>query len=382
MPSTLTLLTGPDGPGLVGRVLAASGRPGGGVEVARVHHRPAADTTVSFTVTGARTATVLITDAEVAGIELEAGGVRLRGWLHPDDPRLTTLASALDPRRAGAWLAACGVSGRVNAVDLLAYRPLRRAVVRLRVGERCVFLKLWGQRASEGIERHRLLDRAGVGPRVLGEPASGVLVLDDLAGEPLAERLAAWNAGRATLPDPREVPRLLDGLPRTLLTFRRRDAWCDRLDFHAVAAASAVPDRAVEIDRIVRRIEAVLAREVAAPLVPTHGDLYEANVFVEGVALTRLIDVDTAGPGRRVDDLACLLGHMAVLPDLSPAHYGRLKAVTGRWASVFEEECDPAQLRARTAGVIVSLVPGATREHALARIGEAARWLQRAEERE
>ena len=53
----------------------------------------------------------------------------------------------------------------------------------------------------------------------------------------------------------------------------------------------------------------------SGPIQPVHGDFYEANIFVSPDAshVTGVIDVDSLGPGHRVDDWACLLGHMSVL---------------------------------------------------------------------
>ncbi len=72
-----------------------------------------------------------------------------------------------------------------------------------------------------------------------------------------------------------------------------------------------------------------------------------------------LLDVDTLGPGHRVDDLACLVGHLAVLPALAPAVYGGVGGLVERCLAVFGTAVDPVGLRARAAGVVLSLVPGA-----------------------
>jgi Phosphotransferase enzyme family len=295
---------------------------------------------------------------------------------HPADPQLPGLSRALDPRVVGGWLNAEGPA----SCELLSYRPLRRAVVRVTVDGRRFYVKLWQPaRAAGYVRRHRVLDAAGVGPRIAAEPEPGVLIVHDVDGVTLARRLADWNSTGKRLPEASAVLALLDRLPAELLAFPTRDAWADRADFHGAAAAVALPDHADEIGRIVARIEGVLASRPAAPRVPVHGDFYEANVLVAGTRFTSVIDVDTAGPGRRVDDLACLLGHLAVLPDLSPEHYALVGAVTRAWASEFERHVDPVELRARTAGVILSLIAGTTREHGLARLAECRSWLERAE---
>ena len=79
------------------------------------------------------------------------------------------------------------------------------------------------------------------------------------------------------------------------------------------------------------------------------------------VAVTALLDVDAVGPGHRVDDLACLLGHVSVLPHLAPSTYPHVPDLLERWTRSCEQLVDPVALHARCAGVVLSLVAGARR---------------------
>lgn len=359
-------------------VLAAAGVTAGAASVVpgRVHRRPGAETSAAFAVaTGGREWLVWLTDADVPA---PWAGHGLRGWTHPHDPVLPALRLALDPDAAARWLP--GVAGPVTATQL-SYRPLRRAVVALTdASGRRFFAKLWEPaRAADLVLRHRILDDAGLGPRIVAEPEPGVLVVADADGVSLARRLAEHSASGAALPEPAEVLRLLDRLPAELLALRPRAAWSDHGDFHGATAAAALPGRAGEIDDLVGRLTALLAGLPEPEPVPTHGDFHEANVFAAGPVFTSVIDVDTAGPGRRVDDLACLLGHLVVLPGLSPAHYANLGPVVAEWGNAFERGVDPAALRARTAGVLLSLVGSASGERAEARLAASVEWLGAAE---
>lgn len=91
---------------------------------------------------------------------------------------------------------------------------------------------------------------------------------------------------------------------------------------------------------------------------PTHGDFYEANVLMRDSRISCLLDVDSLGPGHRVDDLACFLGHLAVLPAVDP-RYIHAPAGFDRFARAFAAEVDPDGLRVRAASVALSLVAGA-----------------------
>ncbi len=111
-------------------------------------------------------------------------------------------------------------------------------------------------------------------------------------------------------------------------------------------------------------------------MVPTHGDFHEGQLTVSrvgrGWCVSGLLDVDTVGPGHRVDDLACLVAHAIAL---GPA--GR--AVAERWERQARAVVDPEALAVRTAGVLLSLAAGAVHESAVAM--PTASLLDAAEER-
>ena len=360
------------------------------ISLDKVHHRPGIDTTavysLSFSTDDPAKAhpdlVLLVTTADVhAEGSFFFDSLSLRAWRHPHDPRLPALSVAEDAGRARAWLADAGVPvpGAVET-HLLSYRPLRRAVVRVDAGERRFYAKMVRPDRSDGLSRrHRLLDAARVGPPVVAEPEAGVILTGRVPGRSLAHALATWREDAATLPAPDGALALLDRLPGELMDMTRRDSWTDRADFHGAAAATALPDVAGEIRGLTRHIQRTASDAPTGPAVPAHGDFYEANVFVSGGRFTRMIDVDAAGPGLREDDLACLLGHLAVLPDLSPSHYARVGEVVQEWRGVFERSVPRAALRVRVAGVILSLVAGTSRAHALARLDLCRAWLYRAE---
>ncbi|WP_459980110.1 phosphotransferase, partial [Isoptericola variabilis] len=113
-------------------------------------------------------------------------------------------------------------------------------------------------------------------------------------------------------------------------------------------------------------IDAVVAEGDPGPLVVTHGDLHAANLLLEPAAragdrprVGAVLDVDTLGPGHLVDDLACAVAHLAVLPALDPGAYAGVDGLVERCLDVFGRAVEPALLRARAAAVVVSLAAGA-----------------------
>ncbi|MCZ2263759.1 phosphotransferase, partial [Isoptericola sp. QY 916] len=113
-------------------------------------------------------------------------------------------------------------------------------------------------------------------------------------------------------------------------------------------------------------IGAVVAAGDPGPLVTTHGDLHAANLLLDPVVgagdrprVGAVLDVDTLGPGHLVDDLACAVAHLAVLPSLDPAAYAGVGGLVDRCLDVFGRAVEPTLLRARAAAVVVSLAAGA-----------------------
>lgn len=370
---------------------ALTGQPDGKVpgfrhQVARVLSRPGAGAAVSYQVwyhgpAGEVADQLVATSAPVAAaVQVVVDDQPISIWRHPADPDLPGLAIACEADQLAQLIA-----NQPQAIEMRVYRPLRRAVIgfstEAETGRQHWFAKVIRTGKLAGVEaRHRLFEAAGIGPSIGPIHPDGVLITARAPGQPLADLLSAAQHGQlATPPDALDVLDALDRLPAALLDLPAHPSWTERTDFHARMATELLPDRASEISRLARRISALAAHFPAGEVVPTHGDCYEANLFWDDIHPT-FIDLDTAGPGHRVDDLACVLAHLAVLPQLSPAHYPRGHEVVDQWHDVFARRVHPGALAVRVAGVLLSLVCGSDRETALHRLDLVRSWLGRAEE--
>src|SRR5699024_5102634 len=135
---------------------------------------------------------------------------------------------------------------------------------------------------------------------------------------------------------------------------------------------SSVPTLGPRLDAVVRSLrEGLGALEQRMDMRPhdvVHGDFYEAQVFVEDGRVVGLLDIDTVAPGRRADDLACLLAHLSVLADYGNA--GRIDRATLEGVEeairtgqgIFAERVDSTALALRSAGVVLSLATGLHRQ--------------------
>ena len=353
----------------------------GGAEVVsarvrQVHARPGASTTATWEV---RVRDAAGERVEVVGVRVRAGSGEPEVWRFPSDPDLPGLPAATDEQEVRALLDRCGVEPGPVDLRVRGYRAGRRAVVEVRTPATRLFLKVVRPAAAPALaERSRLLRAAGVPvPGVLATEPDGRLLLEALSGTPMRARL---REGTGPVPGGAELLELLDALPPGLCHLPRRASWTDDVHVHAAVTAAALPQQSDRCRRLADGVRAAVDDD--GPSGPVHGDLYEGQLLLTGGRVSGLLDVDTAGPGRRADDLACLLGHAHVLAQSEPGHATTTLALAGRWLAAFDRCVDPADLRARTAGVVVSLATGPHRVQApdwqdrtLARLELAEQWL-------
>ncbi|WP_231554374.1 aminoglycoside phosphotransferase family protein [Arthrobacter sp. L77] len=373
-------LLGSDAPeDLLRRVLATAGWELGAWQLASLHHRPGVGATGVFSVDAiphpaapgrAARSGPAPTHACITSCPLPHGPARvtvvhrrgadtLAAWVHPHDPLLPGLPSALDPAAATPFAFGPGRDAGATLLELRSYRPLRRAVVLARNGDERRYLKVLRRDAAGPLaERHRMLRAAGVpAPALAAGPVQDVVAMQAAPGTPLAELLMLDGAEGV---EPDALLRVLASLPVEVMALPRRPPWSARVRDYAEGAVAALPEEADRIRRLAADIDAEVRSSDGGPLVPTHGDFYEGNLLVADGSVSGLLDVDALGPGHLVDDLACFLGHLAVLPALH-AGYARVPQALPRFAQAFDRRVDPVALRSRAAAVSLTLVAGARR---------------------
>ncbi len=366
----LALLTGPRAQGLLSAAVATAGGQLVSWRARQVDHRPGRSTTVSYAARvrwadGEREDTLAATiggPAVTAADGLHPGVLRLNDgirdvavWRMPLDPGLPALAAALAPRAVAHLLAAYGVAGvdpQTVRLAVRAYRPGRRAVIEARAGAARLFLKVVRPHTVQALHRrHTALGSQGFPvPTSLGWTDDGLLVLAALPGESMRVRML--DGGR--LPTGADLLGLLDRLPAQL-DLPHRPSWTSAAAHYARVVGAAVPDQAERAAALAARITAGTAQP---PDRLVHGDLYEAQLLLTGAEITGVLDVDSAGPGRRADDLACLVAHALVLGLSRPEQAPRLHAVAAGWHADFRRRVDPVELDLRVAGVLLSLATG------------------------
>ncbi|MGY1887499.1 hypothetical protein ACI799_19565 [Blastococcus sp. SYSU DS0753] len=290
-----------------------------------------------------------VLEGEVAGRPVTVGA-----WRWPLDPALPGLAWATSAARTARQLGALGIDVGNPRLRLRAYRPGRRAVVEVASPAGRWFLKVVRPAAvAELVARHAALAPAVPVPPVLASTGDGVVVLPGLPGTSMR---SALTGDAAELPDPRSLEALLDRLPELPAAARRRNPGdpLPPVRSHAHVLATLYPPLTSRLDRLTAAVAAGAGQH---PLVPVHGDFYEAQLLVDAGTVVGLLDVDTAGAGARIDDWATLLGHLVLLEHLS-GHSAPIAAYRERVQELLAGRWPEGQLRSRVAGVLVGLATG------------------------
>jgi hypothetical protein len=357
-----TLLTGPEATGILDAALAEAGGLVVTCRVTQVDHQPERGSTAAY-LTRVRWPDGRMTEERfgaytgpppAGSLTVGDGTDRVAVWRLPHDPYLPGLATAYHPSAVAGLIRGFGLGGGPVRRDLRAYRPRRRAVVEVTGPAGRLFLKVVRPARVAALHRtHRLLSAAGVpvAPS-LGHTPEGLLVLQQLPGRTLRQ---AVRAGVTRLPSGQTLLDLLDRLPAELAAGPARASWLSRAGHYAAVVADLLPDRAEQARQLAAAIQ---AEGGTGPTVPVHGDFYESQLQVAAGRVTGLLDVDTAGPGERLDDLACLLGHLSVLARLEPARAAAIGRLGARYLAAFERAVDPVDLRYRVAAVVLSLATG------------------------
>ena len=304
------------------------------------------------------------TRADERAVIFADGNREVAVWLYPNDPDLPGLPRTASTPAVADLLNEYRVlpyAVRADQIDLqiIGYRPRRRAVLKVVVhgpqGRVVLYVKVLRESVfAATLRRHELLLGAGVpAPQIAAATPDFLLVLWELPGRPLATAMFdGVIPARAE-----DLVMLLDAMPGEIAALPRRIPWVDAVDQYAAMVAAAFPPVA---DRLGALTAAIHSGLLPAPrgTEPVHGDFHEGQLLVSAGAVTGVLDVDTAGPGRRVDDLACLVAHLSTVQRMNTKQAARVQRLVRTWMPVFDARVDPVELRLRAAGVVISLATG------------------------
>lgn len=305
-------------------------------------------------------------------------------WLYPHDPDLPGLSRAAAPDSLAALFNEHRVFDHPVAVEnialeMISYRPRRRAVLKAVVttssGPKTFFVKVLRESSyTPTLQRHELLRRARFPAAVVAAAtADFILVLHQVPGRPLTQ--AIFDEAMPCTAE--SLIMLLDSLPPAVVELPHRQPWTGAVARYAEMIAAALPVLDPQLRWLVAQVSGGLAA-MPPGMEPTHGDFHEGQLFVSNGVITGVLDIDTIGPGRRADDLACMIAHLSTMQRMTAEQAVGLTRLINLWLQVFDTRVDPAELRLRAAGVIVSLATGPYRGQEPNWQAETARMIESA----
>lgn len=283
-------------------------------------------------------------------------------WIYPNDPDLPGLARAAYPESMAQVLneyrvTSVPVAASDLELEMIGYRPRRRAVLRVSVDNppQSFFVKVLRERLFHDVSRrHRLLLDGGVpAPEIAAATPDFLLVLRQLPGRPLAQAVFDDVAPCTA----EQLVDVLDAFPAPIAQLERRPAWSDAVAQYGQMIIASLPPLERRISWLVDEIRDGLGSFPPGDE-PTHGDFHEGQIHVARGRICGILDVDTIGPGRRADDLACLVAHLSTIQHMNAHQAERVHSLIRAWVPVFDERVDPIELRLRSAAVIISLATG------------------------
>ena len=249
----------------------------------------------------------------VLSLRNPTSGERVDVWVYPADPALPALRTAVYAEAAGVVLARLGLPVDELRVSLAAYRPGKRAVVRVDTTNSAYFLKVVRPPAAEPLQaKHTLWREASIPvPAVLGWSEEGLVALEALHGAEVISMLDGIQHPAALLD---ELERIVSAIATVPSTSAARSSLVRRIDWYEERLIEQMPEH----DGLIERTSSTIARRYRAggappPARTVHGDLHLAQLLADRSAptsVTGLLDIDTSGWGDPADDAAALYAHL------------------------------------------------------------------------
>lgn len=239
-------------------------------------------------------------------------GDEIAVWIYPTDPALPALPVAVFPDAALRLVQRMGLPFSEAELKLVAYRPGKRAVVRVAADEGMVWLKVVRPKSIQQLhDLYALWEKARLPvPQTLGWSDEGIIGFTNLPGVVATEVVDRLDESFLDA-----VERIVEAYSELESHGPARASLASSRNWYARKAIERHPELAQEISEVLTRIDALLAGVTPPAAVTVHADLHLGQLFVDPDApgeVIGILDIDTAGFGDPADDAAAMYAHLIV----------------------------------------------------------------------
>jgi aminoglycoside phosphotransferase len=239
----------------------------------------------------------------------DASDYPLLVWQFPSDPKLSSLASVVNTEPLGVLFTRLDLGWVPSAVELLAYRPGRRAMVKCGAGTSTAFVKaVRPQSAARVVASSRLARDAGLpAPDVIGWSPAGIAIYATADGVELSRASENNISGTTAISAAMDALLLVAEVPTEVPS---RTPIIDNGAWYFAKAQQAHPAEMTALTKLEDKIRATTFTRFDPDNATTiHGDLHLGQVFVTNDSrhsVSGIIDLDDMGVGIAGDDIASL----------------------------------------------------------------------------
>ncbi|WP_207457318.1 phosphotransferase family protein [Herbiconiux sp. SYSU D00978] len=240
-------------------------------------------------------------------------GDRVAVWLYPNDPALPVLKAAVFPDAAAVLLERMGVPAKELGLEVVSYRPGKRAVVRATTADDVLYLKVVRPDLAQGIHAaHAAWRAAGIpAPKAVAFAPEGLVAIRELPGVEALTVVRRLDEGFVEA-----VSALTEAIARVPSAKAARASLVSRLDWYRTRLQQLSPANATDVIVMCGLIADTYRRTLPTAVPATiHGDLHLSQLFVDPTTphlIVGVLDIDTAGVGDRADDAGALWAHLVV----------------------------------------------------------------------
>lgn len=240
-------------------------------------------------------------------------GQAYRVWTYPFDPDLPALPAATVGNAAQVLLTRLGVDAGTVDLEMMSYRPGRRAVVRVTThAGPTYYLKVIRPSQIEVLTGiHRSFLAAGLPvPEILGWSPDGLILLNELPGDPVSHHIeAVTNDAQFTA----SLTDLMTQIRQVSTDIRAKAGSVERLTWYRDMLQAALPHDGESVEHLC----ADIANRLPARVEPMtrHGDLHIDQIMVDPeqpAQITGLLDIDTSGLARYDTDPSFMYADLLV----------------------------------------------------------------------